>query len=189
MYVEEFEKLKNSVGKVISIVVSSTTTNCAVAVEFVDDGSLRSNIELVMFEIDIDLKIDSKPFGDDGNAMKNYELASALYSRHYRANDPYVAVTNSNIATVLDNRGDYNSALVMDEHALETMQLRLHERHPSNHLSESTRTSDYSHTTQQLDDYDEAEGDENEGRDVDVNNSSQEDNSLAEEEIDNHSTL
>ncbi|CAF1267102.1 unnamed protein product [Didymodactylos carnosus] len=58
-----------------------------------------------------------------------------------------------------------------------------------NHLSESTRTSDYSHTTQQLDDYDEAEGDENEGRDVDVNNSSQEDNSLAEEEIDNHSTL
>ncbi|CAF0946743.1 unnamed protein product [Didymodactylos carnosus] len=247
MHLEEFEKLKNSVGKFISInTFFSTTTDCEVAVDFAGDRSFCSNMELVVFEIEIDLKNDAKPFGkveqlscnkdenevlfsmgsifevvnvemmtdtlwfvnlrlsntldeqllelmhyfksfigsqptlltlglflskmdefdkaekfyrllidelpsdhkdlgmvynnigelfrlrgDDVNAMENYEMALALYSKHFRANDPFVAVTQSNIAAILDNRGDYKTALTMYKLALENMIDRLYARHPS----------------------------------------------------------
>ncbi|CAF1374886.1 unnamed protein product [Didymodactylos carnosus] len=58
---DEFEKLKNNVGGFVSVnSFMSTTTNRHVAVAFV--GNKSSLMKYVLFEININIHLDTKPF-------------------------------------------------------------------------------------------------------------------------------
>jgi tetratricopeptide (TPR) repeat protein len=65
MYIQELEKLQNSIGRLMSInTFLSTTTACVVAADFAGNGEYQSQgIESVIFQIEIDLEVQRRPFG------------------------------------------------------------------------------------------------------------------------------
>ncbi|CAF5055903.1 unnamed protein product, partial [Rotaria sp. Silwood1] len=64
MNAQELEKLKTHIGRLMSInTFFSTSTACSVAVDFSGNGELQSmDIGSVIFEIDIDLTVQRRPF-------------------------------------------------------------------------------------------------------------------------------
>jgi tetratricopeptide (TPR) repeat protein len=75
MHIDELERLKNSIGRLMSVnTFFSTTTSSEVAADFSGNGEYRSQgLESVIFQIKIDLSIQRRPFGkiDQLSSKKN----------------------------------------------------------------------------------------------------------------------
>ncbi|CAM4956883.1 unnamed protein product [Rotaria socialis] len=78
--VQELEKLKNNIGRLVSInTFLSTSAECCVAVEFSGNGEHQSKgIESVIFEIDIDLAVQRRPFARINKCSANKDEKEIL---------------------------------------------------------------------------------------------------------------
>ncbi|UJR22890.1 hypothetical protein I4U23_025918 [Adineta vaga] len=77
----EFQKIKSSVNQYISInTFFSTSKSSEIAVEFFSGGSLRPIAESVLFEIIVDISVQTQPFADIQKWSTNQNEEEVLFS-------------------------------------------------------------------------------------------------------------
>lgn len=82
IHITELEKIKNSVGHLVSInTFFSASTSSSVAADFSGSGEYRSqSIESIIFEINVDLSVQRRPFANIRQASQNKDENEMLFA-------------------------------------------------------------------------------------------------------------
>jgi tetratricopeptide (TPR) repeat protein len=82
IHIDELQKLQNSIGRLMSInTFFSTTTSSSVAADFSGNGEYRyQGFESIIFQIEIDLSIQRRPFAKIGQFSSNKDENEILFA-------------------------------------------------------------------------------------------------------------